>query len=72
MKQKPPTFEEALAKLETLADEIEKGQVGLEESIAKYEEGMKLLQHCRDVLSAAEQRIVKLQPDAAQEPEQER
>lgn len=69
MSKKPPTFEEALAKLETLADEIEQGKVGLEDSIAKYEEGMKLLRHCRNILSVAEQRIVKLQPDADPEPE---
>jgi exodeoxyribonuclease VII small subunit len=64
MAEKPLTFEQALAKLEKLADAIEKGQIGLEESVAKYEEGMKLLKHCRQVLAAAEQRITQLHEEA--------
>ncbi len=61
MAKKPPNFEEAMARLESLADEIEQGKIGLEESIARYEEGMALFKHCRDILSAAELRISKLQ-----------
>ena len=57
-------FEEALAKLEKLTEEIERGEVGLEESIEKYAEGMKLVAHCRKVLGKAELRIQKLSPTA--------
>ncbi len=64
MAKKKPTFEEALKELETLADQIERGEVGLEESINKYEQGMKLVAHCRSVLSRAEQRIQEIQPPA--------
>ncbi|MCB9867442.1 MAG: exodeoxyribonuclease VII small subunit [Phycisphaerales bacterium] len=63
MSKKPPSFEEALARLETIADDIEQGRIGLEESIERYEEGMKLIQRCRAVLTEAEQRIVRLQAD---------
>lgn len=56
------TFEEALKKLEKLTEEIEKGEIGLEESITRYEEGMKLVAQCREILSSAEQRIQKLSP----------
>lgn len=67
MSKKKLTFEEALKQLEAIADQIEKGQIGLEESIVKYEEGMGLVKYCRDVLTQAELRIQKLQekPDGA-------
>jgi len=55
------TFEEALQQLETIAEQIEEGKIGLEESITKYEQGMALVKQCREILSAAEQKIQKLQ-----------
>ena len=64
MTKKKATFEEAMTQLAAIADEIEKGEIGLEESINRYEEGMKLLAHCQKVLDTAEQRIVKLRPEA--------
>jgi exodeoxyribonuclease VII small subunit len=69
MAKKQPSFEEALKELETLADQIERGEIGLEESIRRYEQGMKLVAHCRTILTRAEQRIQKLQPAADGEPE---
>ncbi|NOT00781.1 MAG: exodeoxyribonuclease VII small subunit [Phycisphaerales bacterium] len=60
MTEKPLTFEAALQRLEKLTVEIERGEIGLEDSITRYEEGMKLLDHCRQMLAAAEQRIQKL------------
>lgn len=66
MSKKAPSFEEALARLEALADDIEQGRVGLEDSIARYEEGMKLIQRCRAVLADAEQRIIRLQAEGAE------
>jgi len=64
MTKKKLTFEEALKQLETIAEQIERGQIGLEESIDKYEEGMALVKQCRDILSSAEHRIQKLQQRA--------
>jgi exodeoxyribonuclease VII small subunit len=55
------TFEEALQQLETIAEQIEQGKVGLEESITKYEQGMALVKQCRDILAKAEHKIQKLQ-----------
>ncbi len=52
-----PTFEQAMAQLEQIVAQIESGQVSLEESIAKYEQGTKLVQTCRGMLEAAEQKI---------------
>lgn len=60
MTDNPLTFESALRRLEQLTAEIERGEIGLEESIARYEEGVSLLAHCRRMLAAAEQRIQKL------------
>jgi len=61
MAKKEPTFEQALAKLESIVEAIEQGKIGLEESIQRYEEGMELIKHCRKILAAAEQKIQKLQ-----------
>jgi len=56
--QNPPkSFEEALAELERILSDIEAGEVGLEESLVKYERGNFLIQHCRSVLNRAEQQI---------------
>jgi exodeoxyribonuclease VII small subunit len=61
MAKKPPTFEEALQQLEAITEQIEQGRIGLEESISRYEEGMKLVQYCRALLEKAEQKIEQLQ-----------
>ena len=53
----PKTFEEALAELEQILAEIEGGELGLEESLGKYERGNFLIQHCRTVLNSAEKQI---------------
>jgi len=56
----PKSFEDALAELERLLAEIEGGEIGLEESLLKYERGNFLIQHCRQVLGAAEKQIEML------------
>jgi exodeoxyribonuclease VII small subunit len=48
--------------LETIAEQIEQGKIGLEESIQKYEQGMALVKLCREILGCAELRIQQLQP----------
>jgi len=53
----PKNFEEALGELEQILADIEGGEIGLEESITKYERGTFLIQHCRGVLSTAEKQI---------------
>lgn len=53
----PKSFEEALAELEQILSDIESGQVGLEQSLGKYERGSFLIQHCRTVLGKAEKQI---------------
>lgn len=58
--KREPRFEEALAQIEEVIDRIESGQMGLEESIASYERGMKLLIHCQNVLLKLEQKVSQL------------
>lgn len=50
-------IEPALARLEAIVEEIERTPPPLETLIERYEEGMKLLQSCREQLDAAERRI---------------
>ena len=51
------SFEEALGKLETIVQSLEDGKVGLEESLALYEQGAKLLKRGHQMLAEAEHRI---------------
>lgn len=57
-------FEEAMEELEKIADELEKGDLNLEESITKFEEGMKLSKKCNEIIEKAEKKItILLQKD---------
>ncbi|MGA1057851.1 MAG: exodeoxyribonuclease VII small subunit [Phycisphaerales bacterium] len=53
-------YEEAIAALEALIDQIEQGEIGLEASIAEYRRGVQLLRRCEAVLSAAESQVREL------------
>jgi exodeoxyribonuclease VII small subunit len=50
-------FEEALERLEQLVEDLESGDLALEESIARFEEGQRLLGICTDLLERAELRV---------------
>ncbi len=54
------TFEQAISELESIVDELEQGDISLEESIKKYEKGMKLSKLCNDKLNQVEQKLKKL------------
>lgn len=51
------SFEEAMKGLEQIATELEKGDLNLDESVTKFEEGMKLSKTCSEILENAEKRI---------------
>ncbi len=53
-------FEESMKKLEEIANELEKGNLSLDESVNKFEEGMKLSKKCSDFLNSAEKKITML------------
>ena len=50
-------FEEALGELEQIVRELEDGTTGLAESLQRYEDGVKLLKSCYQLLENAERRI---------------
>jgi exodeoxyribonuclease VII small subunit len=56
-----PSFEKALEELEKIAERLEDGSLGLEESIAEFERGTRLARYCREKLDEAERRIEILQ-----------
>ncbi|MFQ5806212.1 MAG: exodeoxyribonuclease VII small subunit [Phycisphaerae bacterium] len=61
-------FEQAMQRLDAIVEAMEAGEIGIEESISKYEEAMQLAAHCRKILDESEQRIKKIQLDAAGKP----
>ena len=50
-------FEQALKRLEEIVHVLEEGDIGLSESLQRYEEGIKLLRQSYDLLQRAERRI---------------
>ena len=54
------SFEEAIAELERIVEQLERGQVPLAQSIAIYERGAALKKHCEKLLQQAEARIEKI------------
>ena len=55
--QSPPSFEIALTQLQQIVADLEEGRLGLEPSLARYEEGIRLLRNCHRILEQAEQKI---------------
>lgn len=53
-------FEKAMAELEAIVGQLERGSVPLEQSIAFYERGETLKAHCEALLRKAEMRIEKI------------
>jgi exodeoxyribonuclease VII small subunit len=53
-------FEKALAELEGIVDQLEKGAVSLDDSIRLYERGEALKRRCDELLANAEMRIEKI------------
>jgi exodeoxyribonuclease VII small subunit len=47
-------YEDAIRELEQLVESIERGDVGLEASLAAYKKGEQLLRHCKGLLDRAE------------------
>ncbi|MEO1534912.1 MAG: exodeoxyribonuclease VII small subunit [Planctomycetota bacterium] len=56
----PERFEDRMAELESLIDQIESGEIGLEASIDAYEKGVSIIESCRGLLASAEQRVEEL------------
>lgn len=57
------SFEKSMEQLEKIVEELDKGEFTLEESLQKFEQGLKLGKTCRDMLDKAEARVKKLVED---------
>jgi exodeoxyribonuclease VII small subunit len=55
-----PSIEEALQRLEAIADKLEDPSLDLDEAVRLYEEGLRLYERCGKRLDAAELRITQL------------
>jgi exodeoxyribonuclease VII small subunit len=51
------TFESALARLESITDELEEGEIGLEKSLKKFDEGIALVEFCSRKLEEARSQV---------------
>jgi len=56
-RQKKETFEQALARLEEIAERLERGELPLDEALKQYEEGVRAYRHCSALLKEVERRI---------------
>ncbi|HEY5599600.1 MAG TPA: exodeoxyribonuclease VII small subunit [Candidatus Manganitrophaceae bacterium] len=56
-------FEEALGELEEVVERLESGELSLEESLAAFEQGVRLVKHCNQKLTEVEKRIELLVKD---------
>ena len=68
MTVKPKDFETSLKKLEGIVKELEQGELTLEQSLQRYEQGVQLARFCNAKLEEAEKRIELLQTDEQGEP----
>ena len=53
-------FEELMKKLETIVTELENGNLNLDESVKKFEDGMKIAKQCNNILEETEKKITIL------------
>ena len=53
-------FEKSLQRLEKIVGRMESGELGLEESLAQFEQGIKLAKACQDTLANAELKVEQL------------
>jgi exodeoxyribonuclease VII small subunit len=58
--EKLPDFEKALEELENLVEQLESGDLTLDQSLAQFKRGVELTRHCQGVLDEAQQVVLKL------------
>ena len=62
-RKKQPSFEEALKRLEAIVQQMESGELTLEDSLGLFEEGVRLTRVCSQRLDEAEKKIEILTRD---------
>lgn len=61
--EEAPGYEESFARVEELVKELESGELSLEQSIRKYEEALKAMNRCYELLDEAQKKIEILVKD---------
>lgn len=59
------TFEQAMVELETVVDQLERGDVALDASISLYERGAALKKRCEEELKRAEEKVAAITFDGS-------
>ena len=62
------SIEESFVKLEETIQQLESGEISLEEAFACYSEGMRLINDCNAQIDRVEKQVLKLTEDGALEP----
>lgn len=70
MATKKKSFEEKMQRIEEIVNALERGDAALEDSLALFEEGTKLIKECGTELTNAEQKVVKLMKSTDGAPEE--
>lgn len=65
MAAKKLTLEESFEGIDSIIDELQSGELTLEESFKKYEQGMKLIKNCNDAIDKVEKKLIVI--DSKQE-----
>lgn len=55
------TLEESFDRLDDIIDQLQSGDMTLESSFKKYEEGMKLIKNCNDAIDKVEKKLIVLE-----------
>ena len=63
-KETLPDFEKSLEELETLVEQLESGDLSLDDSLKHFKRGVELTRHCQGVLEQAQQTVEKLMDNA--------
>jgi len=63
-KKRPEGFEDHLGELERIVEELESGDLSLDDSLLRYQEGVKRLKSCSELLRKAEDQVKLLVEDA--------
>lgn len=58
--QSPPDFESTIKELEALVEQLESGELGLSESLSRFEQGIALSRQCHDLLETARLKVTQL------------
>jgi len=53
-------FEQALSELETLIEQLESGELSLDQSLKQFKRGVELTRHCQGILDQAQQVVEQL------------